>query len=156
MLLECDAWDLQKAQQWIEIYNNWCCPSETADDLRLVFTSNQRVERDKIEFKVAAGTTELPVGSYTPAPAPTGGATDDRVTFTYTVVDRVSVINRFGSRWAPKGQSGRTVRVYRWHTAQCKIWFPCTVSAARTLDKTAYNSPADPNFGDGTDGGSVD
>ena len=115
-------------RQWIEVYNNGAALL-AADDVRLVFTTNQREDRLGDEL------------------------TDDDVTglaadATYTVVDRVSVVNRFGSRWALKGMSGRT-------TADADNPVQNLVSMYRkrgtNADKSAYEGT--PNFGDGTEGG---
>ncbi|MDE0425254.1 MAG: hypothetical protein OXN25_10325 [Candidatus Poribacteria bacterium] len=64
--------------QWIEIYNAGDALL-AADEVRLVFTSNVRLDRlgDELTDDDVAGLT---------------------ADATYTVVDRVSVINRFGSR----------------------------------------------------------
>ena len=135
------------SQQWIEVYNNGAV-LKAGDDLRLVFTSNQRVARDTVDFVLAAASTDAAAGTYTPEPAPTTGD-DTRVTLTYTVVDRVSVVNRFGNRWALKGMSGRTtvgtngepitnlVSMYR--------------KRGTNPNKSMYTGT--PNFGDGTEGG---
>ena len=117
------------SSQWIEVYNNGAALL-AADEVRLVFTTNQRVDRLGAELTVAD------------VPGLTAAAT-------YTVVDRVSVVNRFGSRWALKGQSGRTtvgtngepitnlVSMYR--------------KRGTSADKSMYTGT--PNFGDGTEGG---
>ncbi len=106
--------------QWIEVYNNGAALRDD-DDVRLVFTENQRQVRDTVTI----GTVD------------------------YAVVDRVSVVNRFGNRWTLKGQSGRTavgdngepitnlVSMYR--------------KRGTNADKSEYTGT--PNFGDGTEGG---
>ena len=65
--------------QWIEVYNATGADLKTGDNLRLVFTTNQQVERDKVEFILADSNATLG-GVYTPAPAPGANATDNRVT----------------------------------------------------------------------------
>ncbi|MDE0424952.1 MAG: lamin tail domain-containing protein [Candidatus Poribacteria bacterium] len=135
--------------QWIEVYNPGAAlkvaeASADRDDLRLLFTANKRVERDKVILDRKGP------GVHTEVPADALGAR------TFTVVDRVSVINRFGSRWEPPGQSGRTSA-----SADGKHPVKNLVSMYRkrstNADKTAYTAH-DPNskagehrFGDGTD-----
>ena len=118
----------QMNRQWIEVYNNGAALL-AADEVRLVFTTNQRVDRLGEEL------TDDDVS----------GLTADA---TYTVVDRVSVVNRFGSRWELKGQSGRT-------TAAADNPVQNLVSMYRkrgtNADKTMYTGT--PNFGDGTEAG---
>ena len=67
--------------QWIEVYNNGAA-LKAMDSVKLTFHKN--VKRDNIGKAVTYGTDTTP----------------------YVVVDRMSTINRFGSVWAPKGQSG--------------------------------------------------
>ena len=132
----------QAAPQWIEVYNAGDALVAT-DDLRLLFTSNVRRERSKVTFKVATADDSVGRGPYDE-----GTNTADT---SYTVVDRVSVINRFGSRWDPPGNSGRITTTAE-NPAQSNL-----VSMYRKRgtnpDKTEYNDPPDPNFGDGTDSG---
>ncbi len=113
----------RQAQQWIEVYNNGAALTAT-DDVRLFFTTNQRATNETINIDVA------------------GTATD------FTIVDRVTVVNRFGNRWALKGQSGRT-------TATTDDPVQNLVSMYRKRgtnpDKSMYTGT--PNFGDGTEGG---
>ena len=90
----------QALPQWIEVYNAGA-PLAATDDLRLVFTSNTRVERSGVTFKVTTAGDSVAAGVYD-----AGTNTEEAK---YTVVDRVSVINRFGSRWNPPGMSGRVV-----------------------------------------------
>ena len=80
--------------QWIEIYNEG--PDlKTGDSLRLLFTANQRLVRDKVKLSSStAGSVTLGTADANPV---------------YTVVDRVSTVDQYGNAWAPKGQSGRTV-----------------------------------------------
>ena len=115
--------DGRQAQQWIEVYNNGAALTAT-DDVRLFFTTNQRATNETINIDVA------------------GTATD------FTIVDRVTVVNRFGNRWALKGQSGRT-------TATTDDPVQNLVSMYRKRgtnpDKSMYTGT--PNFGDGTEGG---
>ncbi|MYK19163.1 lamin tail domain-containing protein [Candidatus Poribacteria bacterium] len=131
--------------QWIEVYNEGAALKST-DDLRLLFTTNKRVERDEVTL---VGDSGLPT---TGAEAEAGAANS----VTFTVVDRVSVINRFGVRWDPPGQSGRTSA-----STDGKHPVKNLVSMYRkrstNADKTAYTAH-DPNskagehrFGDGTD-----
>ena len=70
--------------QWVEIYNNGTAlaPLKDSDTVKLTFHKNEK--RDNIGKEVTYGTD----------------------TTTYVVVDRMSTINRFGTTWAPKGQSG--------------------------------------------------
>ncbi|MDE0423974.1 MAG: hypothetical protein OXN25_03780 [Candidatus Poribacteria bacterium] len=131
--------------QWIEVYNEGAALKST-DDLRLLFTTNKRVERDEVTL---VGDSGLPT---TGAEAEAGAANS----VTFTVVDRVSVINRFGVRWDPPGQSGRTSA-----STDGKHPVKNLVSMYRkrstNADKTAYtahdaNSKAgEHRFGDGTD-----
>ena len=122
--------------QWIEVYNAGEA-LKTADEVRLVFTTNQRVDRlgDKL--------------------------TDDNVTgltadATYTVVDRVSVVNRFGARWAPKGQSGRITNIDADNPAAnlVSMYRKRSTNADKTMYKyKADGAPDGDKFADGTDGG---
>ena len=114
--------------QWIEIYNAGDALL-TGDAVRLRFISNQRIDNLGEEVTIGTGT--------------------------YTVVDRVSVVNRFGARWAPKGQSGRTVA-----DADNPVQNLISMYRKRSTNdgKTMYKYKAngDPDgdkFADGTDGG---
>ena len=137
----------QAAPQWVEVYNEGAALKQ-GDRLRLLFTSNQRLERDKVEFKVAAGGTDVARGPYTPATA------DDAETITFTVVDRVSVVNRFGARWAPKGQSGRLTGSDD-HPVQnlVSMYRKRSTNDAKTAYKLKDGKPDGDKFTDGTDGG---
>ncbi len=145
--------DAQALPQWIEVYNNGAALTAT-DDLRLVFTSNQRVEEDSQTFMVSAADASADAGDQSTAAIAAYTEETD-----YTVVDRVSVINRFGSRWDPPGNSGRiTVPTAAQIGAGAEEQQQSNlVSMYRkrgtNAGKTAYNDPADPNFADGTDSG---
>ena len=133
--------------QWIEVYNPAGADLKAGDDLRLVFTSNQRIERDKVTFKVATAGSNVSAGMYD-----AGSNTADTV---YTVVDRVSVVNRFGARWAPKGQSGRTEATDD-HPVQNLVSMYRKRSTNDAKDGYKYDKDGKPDgdkFGDGTDGG---
>ena len=135
--------------QWIEIYNAGAALKST-DRLRLLFTSNQRLERDEVEFKVRGVNLDVGTGTYT-------ASTDaDATTVTYTVVDRVSVVNRFGRRWAPKGQSGRTAVGPNGEPITNLVSMYRKRSTNDTKTGYKYKANGDPDgdkFGDGTDGG---
>ena len=118
--------------QWIEVYNEGDTLNSD-DDVRLVFTTNQRKERETVDLPTGTGDADV----------------------TFTVVDRVSVINRFGIRWAPKGQSGRVspdptnnlpvqniISMYRKRS---------TNDAKDGYKYNADGTPAGDDFGDGTD-----
>ncbi|MDE0424838.1 MAG: lamin tail domain-containing protein [Candidatus Poribacteria bacterium] len=75
------------SKQWIEIYNNGDA-LKGRDDLRLRFYFNRRVNNLGKTY-----TQEYD-----------NGFTEERL-----VIDMVSLINRFGSRWDPPGSSGRTI-----------------------------------------------
>ena len=130
------------AAQWVEVYNEGTALLET-DDLRLLFTSNQRKVRKEVTLDNDTAGTRTEVAA----------TTANAVTF--TVIDRVSVINRFGARWAPPGQSGRT-------TAAGDNPVQNLVSMYRKRstndEKTAYKyktngDPDGDKFADGTDAG---
>ncbi len=122
--------------QWIEIYNEGDALF-AADEVRLVFTTNQRVDR--------LGTT-VDNGDV-------AGLTADA---TYTVVDRVSVINRFGNRWALKGQSGRTALttgVDEPISNLVSMYRKRSTNDAKTGYKYKDGKPDGDKFADGTDAG---
>ena len=140
--------DAQALPQWIEVYNAGG-DLAAGDDLRLVFTSNTRKEQDSITFKVSAADGSADAGNQNTTDI--NAYTEETV---YTVVDRVSVINRFGSRWTPPGMSGRvTIPTPNPDGHQQSNLVSMYRKRGTNAGKTAYNSPADPNFADGTDGG---
>ena len=107
-----------------------------ADEVRLLFTTNVRQDRLGAELTVAD----------------VAGLTDAA---TYTVVDRVSVINRFGSRWALKGQSGRITNVTADNPAANLVSMYRKRSTTDAKDGYKYKDNGDPDgdaFKDGTDG----
>ena len=149
-------WGLDAAaitKQWIEVYNEGAALKRmvdsdnnvTLDDLRLVFTENQRIVRDKVEFIVGTDATTVGAGDYTPA---TG---DTAKTLTYTVVDRVSTVDQYGNAWAPKGQSGRTVATA---TDPIKNLISMHRKRSTQADQKAYKykdgKPDGDKFADGT------
>ena len=139
----------QASLQWIEVYNSKALLA--TDDLRLLFTTNKRVERDKVELENSGGAAPT-AGSVTAADADTAAA--DKVV--YTVLDRVSVINRFGTRWAPKGQSGRlTASADGTQPVQNLVSMYRKRSTNDEKDGYKYKDtkPDGDKFGDGTDGG---
>ncbi len=113
--------------QWIEIYNAGDALL-TGDAVRLRFISNQRIDNLGEEVTIGTGT--------------------------YTVVDRVSVVNRFGARWAPKGQSGRTVADA---ANNLPVQNLVSMYRKRSTDGNGYKykdgKPDGDKFADGTDGG---
>ena len=145
----------QAAPQWIEIYNagadlTVATTTPLANSVRLLFTTNQRWERDEVTL-ATTGSAVPDAGAVT---APAADALDN-AKITLTVHDRVSVINRFGSRWAPKGQSGRL-------TADADNPLQNLVSMYRKRSTNAakdgykYKANGDPDgdkFGDGTEAG---
>ncbi|MDE0556366.1 MAG: lamin tail domain-containing protein, partial [Candidatus Poribacteria bacterium] len=80
--------------QWIEFYNYGDALVE-ADDVRIKFTENQRIQMD--EWTDVNGSGVDGEGGNT--------ETDD---VDYFVHDRVSTSNQFGIVWDPPGQSGRS------------------------------------------------
>ncbi len=122
--------------QWIEIYNAGAALL-AADEVRLLFTTNQRtgglgetVDGDDVTALTAAST--------------------------YTIVDSVSVINRFGSRWAPKGQSGRTALttgVDEPISNLVSMYRKRSTDDAKTMYKYKAGAPDGDKFADGTDSG---
>ena len=123
-------------RQWIEVYNAGAV-LKTADEVRLVFTTNIRQDRLGDELTDADVT----------------GLTADA---TYTVVDRVSVLNRFGTRWAPKGQSGRlTASTDGTQPVQNLVSMYRKRSTTDAKDGYKYKTDGTPDgdaFKDGTDG----
>ncbi len=117
--------------QWIEIYNNGAALAATAD-VRLIFTTNQRATNETV-------TLDTP---NTP--------TDDTDDVTFTIVDRVTVVNRFGNRWALKGMSGRTT-VDTTNNLPVQNLVSMYRKRGTNADKSEYTGT--PNFGDGTEGG---
>ncbi|MDE2827512.1 MAG: lamin tail domain-containing protein, partial [Bacteroidota bacterium] len=142
------AGDPRALPQWIEIYNEGGALVQ-GDDLRLLFTSNQRQERDKVTFKVATAGDNVGAGTYD-----AGTNTADT---TYTVVDRVSKINRFGIGWALKGQSGRVTVPSPNPDAIAQVNLISMYRKRSTASNTAYKykdgKPDGDKFADGTDGG---
>ena len=118
--------------QWIEIYNNGAALAATAD-VRLFFTTNQRATNETVVLDQ--------------------GNADETDDVTYTIVDRVSVVNRFGSRWTPKGMGG--VSAIPADNTNNNLQVSNLVSMYRkrgtSADKSKYTGT--PNFGDGTEGG---
>ena len=115
--------------QWIEIYNNGKALAATAD-VRLFFTTNQRATNETVLLDQ--------------------GNEDENDDVTYTIVDRVTVVNRFGNRWALKGQSGRTT-VDTDNNLPVQNLVSMYRKRGTNADKSGYTGT--PNFGDGTDGG---
>ena len=128
------------AGQWIEIHN----PGTdllSADDVRLLFTPNTRVDNvGKTMLLAAADHTDLAADA------------------TFVVVDAVSTVDRFGRFWAPKGQSGNSVlsdgeedpiknlvSMYRKRSLEDK--------ASPMAYKFKSGKPDGDKFTDGTDGG---
>ncbi len=137
--------------QWIEIYNAGADDldeAETSDpfanNVRLLFTSNQRKERPEVILSSATA------GVVTEVEAGTASAVS------FTVLDRVSVVNRFGARWAPKGQSGRITSIDADNPAANLVSMYRKRSTNDAKDAYKYKANGDPDgdkFGDGTDGG---
>ena len=125
------AADAPAAVQWIEIYNEGATLKNN-DDVRLVFTENQRVERDTVTLPTSESDTEIE----------------------YVIVDRVSTINRFGRGWQPKGNSGRTAVGDRgeWVVNLVSMYRKRSLNA--DADGYTYNDRGEPEgdeFADGTD-----
>ena len=140
----------QAGPQWIEIYNEGAALTSGtpgtdagAEAVLLIFTTNQRVERPTVTID------------------PDPNTADDEIE--YTVHDRVSVVNRFGSRWEPKGQSGRSavgangepvanlVSMYRKRSPNnAKNGYKYKADGD---DADDLEDPDGDKFGDGTDGG---
>ena len=112
--------------QWIEIYNNGAA-LKAMDSVKLTFHEN--VRRDNIGKAVTYGTD----------------------TTTYVVVDRVSTINRFGTIWAPKGQSGNT-QVSGAGTTAVQPTDLISMYRKVNLDAGAYKAKADAKIGDDVTG----
>ena len=121
---------LPPSVQWIDIYNEGADLAD-AGVVRLVFTKNQRVENPTVDLDDNAAINDV----------------------TYTVHDRVSVINRFGARWAPKGRSAvgdngepvaNLVSMYRKRSMD---------DPKEGYTYNADGTPAGDKFGGGRDGG---
>ena len=152
--------DGSAAGQWIEVYNaNDSAALEADDEVRLLFTSNVRAQRDMVSLVASGGTVTITAGVVTVAAADE----DDTNNVDYTVHDRVSVVNRFGSKWAPKGQSGNSV-IDRDGTAPddaegavvtnlVSMYRKRSTNGGKTEYKYKDGKPDGDKFGDGTDSG---
>ena len=142
----------QAEPQWIEVYNQGADLAVT-DEVRLLFTTNQRVERADVKLAAVGGTVTITTGVVT---APAADAADAAMV-TYTVLDRVSVVNRFGARWDPPGQSGRTIASTDGkHPVKNLVSMYRKRSTNDAKDGYKYDKDGKPDgdkFGDGTDGG---
>ncbi|MDE0428072.1 MAG: lamin tail domain-containing protein [Candidatus Poribacteria bacterium] len=79
--------------QWIEVYNNGTALA-AADHVVLLFTTNQRVERDTVRFIAPSADGDDVAASATPTIV--AADTDDTATTLYRVVDRVTTRPRGG------------------------------------------------------------